>query len=129
MIRLQFRVLWGVLPILCGWRSAGEVIMALTGGGQVPGEGVAGRVFRCPFYSRSGCSGVVSGYAGSADGGQQPQVPGDSGEEELAGGVVQAAQAEAAQADAVLEAGVESLDVGGAALAEGAALGGAQPVR
>jgi hypothetical protein len=32
----------------------------------------------------------------SADGGQQPEVAGEAGEEELAGGVVQAAEAEAA---------------------------------
>ena len=42
---------------------------------------------------------------------------------------MQAAEAEAAQAAVVLEAGVQALDVGGAALAERAALGGAQPVR
>ena len=54
---------------------------------------------------------------------------GEAGEEELAGGVAEAAQVKAAQAAVVLEAGVQALDVGGAALAEGAALGGAQPVR
>lgn len=69
------------------------------------------------------------GSAGSADGCQHPQVVRDTGEQELAGGVVQAAEAEAAQAAVVFEAGVQSLDVGGAALVCGAALGGAQPVR
>jgi hypothetical protein len=35
-----------------------------------------------------------------------------AGEQELAGGVVQAAEAEAAQAALVVEAGVQALDVG-----------------
>jgi len=54
---------------------------------------------------------------------------GEAGEEELAGGVAEAAQVKAAQAAAVLEAGVQALDVGGAALVERAALGGARLVR
>src|SRR2546422_2753031 len=65
----------------------------------------------------------------SADGGQEAEVVGEAGEQELAGGVVQAAEAEASQAAVVFEAGVQALDVGGTALVSGAALGGAQPVR
>src|SRR5467141_3354010 len=65
----------------------------------------------------------------SADGGQQPEVAGEAGEEEFAGGVVQAAEAEAAQPALVFEAGVQALDVGGAALVGGAAFGSSQPVR
>src|SRR5579862_2162401 len=77
----------------------------------LPGCGVRGRVV----------------MAGSADGGEEPEVVGGAGEQELAGGVVEAAQAEAAQPAVVFEAGVEAFDVGGAALVSGAALGGAQP--
>lgn len=51
----------------------------------------------------------------------------DAGEEELAGGVGQAAEAEATQAAVVLEAGMESFNVGGAALVKGAVLG--EPAR
>ena len=42
---------------------------------------------------------------------------------------MQPAEAEAAQPAVVFEAGVQSFDVGGAALAGGAAFGGGQPVR
>ena len=55
-------------------------------------------------------------WARLADGGEEQQVVRDAGEEELTGDGWQAAEGEAAQAGAVLEAGVHSFDVGGAAL-------------
>lgn len=48
-----------------------------------------------------------AGCAGSADGGQEPEVVGEAGEQGLAGGVMQAVEAEAAQAAVVFEAGVQ----------------------
>ena len=65
---------------------------------------------------------AVRGRAGPrvlADGGEEPEIVGEAGEQELAGGVVQAAEAEAAQAAVVFEAGVQSFDVGGAAACRG----------
>src|ERR1039457_1890963 len=112
-------------------------MVVAPGGGGFPGSCGAGvRSGGALFLWRPvfrGCPGMAEarprfarpgpGVRGSADGGEHPEVVGGAGEEELAGGVVQAAEAEAAQAGAVLEAGVQSLDVGGASLVCGAALG------
>src|SRR5579859_1252939 len=126
----------GLLQVL--WLAGVSVVAAGDGGCAVRCAGpcdrfVAAWAVAClsagmpqPGRARRGRAG--SGFS-SADGGQQPEVVREAGEQELAGGVGQAAEAEAAQPAAVFEAGVQSLDVGGAALAERAAFGGGQPVR
>jgi hypothetical protein len=88
-----------------------------------PAAGAFGARVRpaCVSDARCACRGRYSGVAralavrGLADGGEHPEVVGGSGEEELAGGVVQAADAEAAQdgvGDEPVRAG--SLEVGAA---------------
>ena len=113
--------------VLGRWRVAvwrGTVVRAFCGVSCLVCARFSGWGWFAGMLALAG-SGRGDGWSGHAV--QQQQVMRDAGEEELAGGVAQAAHGEPAQAGAVLEAGVQAFNVGGAALVSGAAFGGTQP--